>query len=60
MGRHKVMAWISMAEMAATVALALVLVGRYGLLGVCVSFAVPGAVFRGGGRGREASAPPGS
>jgi O-antigen/teichoic acid export membrane protein len=45
MGRHKVLAWLSIVE--TVVALALALVRPFGLPGVCVAVAVPGAVFRG-------------
>jgi hypothetical protein len=45
--RHKVMAWISILELIATVSLAWVLSGPYGLVGVCVAVAVPGALCRG-------------
>jgi O-antigen/teichoic acid export membrane protein len=46
-GRHKVMSWISILELITTVGLAWVLSGRYGLVGVCVAVAVPGALCRG-------------
>jgi O-antigen/teichoic acid export membrane protein len=46
-GRHKVMSLISIAELAATVGLAWMLSQRYGLVGVCVAVAVPGALCRG-------------
>jgi O-antigen/teichoic acid export membrane protein len=51
MGQHKVLAWLSIVEtvvvLALALALALALVRPFGLLGVCIAVAVPGAVFRG-------------
>jgi O-antigen/teichoic acid export membrane protein len=47
MGRHKVLAWLSIAETVVVLGLALALVRPFGLLGVCAAVAVPGAFFRG-------------
>ncbi len=46
-GRHKVMSWISILELIATVSLAWFLHRPYGLVGVCVAVAIPGALCRG-------------
>jgi O-antigen/teichoic acid export membrane protein len=47
MGRHQAMGWLSIYETLATIGLALALVRPYGLPGVCVAVAVPGALCRG-------------
>jgi O-antigen/teichoic acid export membrane protein len=46
-GRHKVMAWISIFELIATISLAWVLSGPYGLVGICAAVAGTGALCRG-------------
>jgi O-antigen/teichoic acid export membrane protein len=46
-GRHKVMALISIAELITTIGFACLLAEPYGLIGVCVAVAVPGALCRG-------------
>src|SRR5262249_20936460 len=45
--RHKVMALLSIVENVAAIGLAILLVGPYGLPGVCVAAAVPAALCRG-------------
>jgi hypothetical protein len=47
MGKHKLLALVSVGEVLAAVCLALVLAGPFGLVGVAVAFAVPAAICRG-------------
>ena len=47
MGRHRELAWFSILENALIVALVFVLVRPFGVPGVCVALAVPGALCRG-------------
>jgi O-antigen/teichoic acid export membrane protein len=46
-GRHKLLALVNLGECAVALGLAWVLIGPYGLTGVCVAFAIPAAIFRG-------------
>ena len=46
-GRHRPLAWANVTECVAAVALAALLAGPFGLVGVCVAFAVPGTLCRG-------------
>ena len=47
MARHRVIAWLGFAEIGLGVMLAFLLVREHGLVGVCISIAVSGAVCRG-------------
>lgn len=45
--RHRELACVSIVENMLAIPLALMLIGPYGLIGVCIAFAIPGAIFRG-------------
>ena len=47
MARHRVLAWYGFAEIALGVLLAYLLVGKHGLVGVCIAIAISGAICRG-------------
>lgn len=48
--RHRTLAMLCLMENAAAIAMALLLVGPYGLVGVCVGLAVPATICRGVGQ----------
>jgi O-antigen/teichoic acid export membrane protein len=47
MGRHRLLAMAGLLEVTTSVCLAIILVRPWGLVGVCLGFVVPGAIFRG-------------